>query len=310
MTPLVKSEAIPRELFSQDIGTLAASALRDEAWAGPKPGLVDRFDSGAHTDMDLETFYRSAEVLEGYFQGMYERGFESRLESLAPKAAFVAARKIGLQAESAMFEATGGVNTHKGAIFSLGLVATAAGYRNAQRLSPSWRSRNAPEPREILHCAAEMVRGIVSRELAVPLTEKKQRPLTAGEKLYYHYGVSGIRGEAEAGFPAVLTVSLPLLQSLRQYGIIDLDSIAQHLLLHLILVVEDSTVLSRGGYPALRHLRIWAAEALRRGGVLSREGRRFIEAMNRDCNDRGISCGGSADLLALSLFLDRLLAAI
>jgi triphosphoribosyl-dephospho-CoA synthetase len=107
------------------IGMLAARALREEVCATPKPGLVDRHDSGAHSDMSLDTFLKSAQALEPYLTQFANIGFTS---DCMPSGLFGRLCEDGKRAEDAMLCATGGANTHKGAIFSLGLACAAAGY--------------------------------------------------------------------------------------------------------------------------------------------------------------------------------------
>ena len=120
---LRKTPAASVSSISSNIAELAVSALLAEVWTTPKPGLVDRNNNGAHTDMDLTMFERSALALETSFLQCAEAGecLKHDLPILAAKL-----RTIGLQAESRMYEATGGVNTHKGAIFSMGILCAAA----------------------------------------------------------------------------------------------------------------------------------------------------------------------------------------
>ncbi len=117
------------------IGQLAWKALIEEVVTTPKPGLVDLYSNGAHTDMDVDSFRRSAEALRPFFALMAERGIQ---EEGSPEKLFLSIRGIGMQAEKAMYAATGGVNTHKGIIFTFGVFCAAAGrcIREKRELTP------------------------------------------------------------------------------------------------------------------------------------------------------------------------------
>ena len=106
------------------IGKMAKQALLEEVYTAPKPGLVDPYSNGAHDDMDLALFEKSAACLESYFAEMARLGMEYWDEQ---ELLFQKIRRVGIQAEKAMFQVTDGVNTHKGAIFTLGILAAAAG---------------------------------------------------------------------------------------------------------------------------------------------------------------------------------------
>lgn len=293
---LLLESKLHSELIAEQVRRAAADALCTEAWIAPKPGLVDRFDNGSHRDMDLHTFYRSAEVIAPFLGRMAACGMDQSTDRL--KDVFAQARQIGLEAEAAMFTTTGGVNTHKGAIFTLGLLSTAWGYLSATRAAG--RGGQFSEEK-LLQCAGGMVAGIVAEELAA---DRGGCP-TAGARVYRAYGLAGIRGEAERGFPAVRMYGLPVLREARQAGL-DADARGLQVLLSLITVVEDSNVAARGGLSALRFTRAAARRALAAGGVYTAAGRGCIEKMNREFTDRNLSPGGCADLLAASLFLDTL----
>lgn len=182
---------------SQAIGSLAVKSLLYEVAVTPKPGLVDRINNGAHNDMDIYTFLSSAPALQPYFTQCALTGMETRLDP--PEETFRRIRFHGKLAEQTMLRATGGVNTHKGAVFILGLACAAAG-----RLV--FRGR---EPEQILSQCAAMAQGLVERDLE---TVTAHTARTAGERFYLLHGVTGIRGQAQAGFPAVLHTGLPVLE--------------------------------------------------------------------------------------------------
>ncbi len=254
----------------QHIAAQARAALEREVLLTPKPGLVDAANTGAHRDMDRETFLRSAAALEPWFQSMAERGMAFPEE--APAALFAALRPMGMQAEQAMYAATGGVNTHKGALFSLGLLCAACGRLTAQ---------NRPLTVETLcGLSAQMTAGITARELTGEDTH--------GLAAHAAYGARGVRGEAESGFASVRELALPHLSGP------DGSWLA---LLHLISRVRDTNVLHRAGEEGLAWLQARAAALLTDFSLPA------LTALDGECIARNISPGGSADLLAIAFFL-------
>ena len=295
----------------QDIGRLALTATLLEAAAAPKPGLVDPFSRGAHADMDYSTFLSSAAALSPWFTDSARIGAEhsGELTDLLPPL-----REAGKAAERNMFAATGGVNTHKGLVFSLGLLCAGTG-----RLAAAGATLS---PEACASCAAAIVRGITLRDLgpvgsgrdapgsSAPNPLARQLPDTAilptkGERLYANGGFRGIRGEAEDGFPSVLLHALPRLRSGLAAGLSMNDAMIDALLL-LYTIVEDTNVLGRAGRDGLAFLRAEAREALDLGGMASAEGRKAIQAMDDRFIENNISPGGCADLLALAVFLHLL----
>ena len=254
------------------IAALARQALEREVLLTPKPGLVDACNSGAHKDMDKDTFLRSAAALEQWFQSMAERGRASLKES--PAQLLAALRPIGLQAEADMYAATGGVNTHKGALFSLGLLCAAWGRLQAQ---------NQPLTAENLcQMAADMTAGITRREM--------QATDTHGLAVHAAYGAKGVRGEAESGFASVRELAMPQLS--RPNG--------KYLaLLSLIAHVRDTNVLHRAGEEGLHWLQSRAKDLFSNFSISA------MEQLDRECIEKNISPGGCADLLAIALFLER-----
>ncbi len=265
----------------------AAEAMRDEVLLSPKPGLVDRLDNGAHRDMDLSLFLKSADAIYPFLEEMAALTPSDG----PPEAVLPVIRPVGVEAEKAMFRATGGINTHKGQIFTLG-VCTAA----------SQRSR--PAAREILNEAGRICRGL-SEELDagadLPLQEKSSN----GRRAYRKYGSSGIRGEAEAGFPSVRDHSLPAFRAALAKGCRREEAGLEALLI-LMTVVEDSNVLHRRGIGGLNLMRQNAESFLLSGGMAQREADEKLGRMNSLFISENISPGGCADLLALTFFLAAL----
>ena len=273
-------------LDRERIDALATAALIDEVNTTPKPGLVDLNNNGAHRDMTPETFFQSARALCTYWGDCFAIGFDTRTRPA--EAAFDRLRRRGLEADSAMLEATGGVNTHKGAIFTLGTVCGAIG-----RL----RSEDAVlcrDPARIAAEAAALCRAAVAADFAA--IRERGVPRTAGERLYLEKGVAGIRGELAEGLPGVLKWGIPTLENCLSEGLSRNDA-GVTALLHLIARGTDSNVLARGGSENAA----WAASAA--AALLPRPDREAVLALDQAFISRNLSPGGCADLLAVSYFL-------
>lgn len=262
-------------------------AMLAEVNLSPKPGLVDRYNSGAHTDMALEDFYASADAIRPWLPRFVEMGACS---AGWPESAVLAAlRPAGMACEAAMFRATAGVNTHKGSIFSLGLLCAAAGRLYQLRLPIT--------PQALCRLAARFCQGLTARELA-----RHNAGHTAGQRLYLQLGLTGARGEAEAGFPLVREYALPHFLALRAQGV-DPELALLDTLLGLMARNGDTNVASRGGAAGLRWLQQQAAALLRRGGIRRVADLRALVEFDNACIARHLSPGGSADLLIVTLFL-------
>lgn len=272
------------DFFCEWIAAQAYLALQQEVSATPKPGLVDRNNRGSHQDMDLRHFFASANALRPYFSRFAQTGFLTR--DLAPEETFRRLRPIGMEAEEAMFLATHGVNTHKGAIFSMGLLCAAAG-----RLTPEqWTAET------LLGQCAAMTQGLVAAELQgiTPATAK-----TAGEKLYAAYGITGARGQAEAGFPAVAAVGLPTLRKALEKGLSKNDACCIALL-YLLAAADDTNLIHRGSREQQLHWKNRIAQWLQQEPFPPME---KIAALDQEFIAANLSPGGTADLLAITYFV-------
>jgi len=262
------------------IGEVAYNALEFEARLTPKPGLVDAENNGAHSDMDLTLLLKSAEAIRPYFVRFAEQG--ARDADLPPAGRLSAIRSDGIEAEKAMFRATNGVNTHKGAIFLVGVLCYAAERRSV--------FEETLKPLPIVTEAALICRG-VTKELS-----------QGAGRAYARYGAPGARGEAEQGYPRIVTVALPAYREAIAVNADEWDAwlIA---LLRLIEHVEDANVLSRCGETIAQELRRSARRIANRypsGGASMLE---EIRALDEKCRMWQASPGGSADLLACARFL-------
>lgn len=264
---------------------LAVQSLLYEVCVTPKPGLVDRFGSGSHRDMDIFTFLRSAAALWPYFHQCTELGRASAA-CPAPET-FATLRWPGKLAEADMTAASGGANTHKGAVFSMGLLCGALGRLDR----PSWK-----QPERVMAEIAAMTEGISSRELSFHPPDGLQ---TAGQWFFRQYGVTGVRGQAEAGFPVVLEHGLPVLEEGLAQGR-STDEAGAAALLSILAHTDDTNMIARGGIGAQRETSAQIAELLKRDPYPDQE---TLERMDRIFTGRNLSPGGSADLLALCWML-------
>ncbi len=269
-----------------------AYALMAEVGATPKPGLVDRHDSGAHTDMDYDTFAASTTAIVPYLARMFEAGYT--WESKDFNALFESIRPIGIEAEKAMFAATDGVNTHKGMIFSMGTIAAAAGlfYKRHEKF----------DAEKILILAGYLCHDAMRRDFQ---KIDRKNPRTNGELLYLRYSTKGIRGEAQKGFPSVRTVSLPKLRSAFSSGQTENEAYL-NTLLTLMANVDDTNVLSRTNMVIHGHVKSEAAQLLRIGGASTALGMEALKKLNQKFIHMNVSPGGCADLLAVTILLYRL----
>lgn len=273
----------------QALGALAAKALLYEVCTTPKPGLVDRHNNGSHRDMDLFTFLDSTAALLPYFEQAVALGRETR--DLPPQETFRRLRQAGAAGERAMFRATGGVNTHKGAVFTLGTVCAAAG-----RL---WTAEGfSKDLEETLALCGEMSAQAVQEDFAAI---HRSQAHTVGQRLYLEQGLEGIRGELAQGLPAVAQIGLPTLRQRLNAGD-SLEEAGRQVLLALMAQVVDTNLIARGGLAGQQ----WAMEqarALTAGRTASRE---EMEALDQAFMGRNLSPGGCADLLAITYFLEFL----
>jgi len=265
----------------------ADGALLVELMLTPKPGLVDRRNCGAHRDMDIHTFLASARAIAPWWPRFVEIGYASA--HIAACEALPLVRPAGVLCEQAMLRATDGVNTHKGAIFSLGLLCFAAGRLSAHGIALT-RERMCSE-------VAGVCVGLVDREL-----KGAQKAQTAGERAFFRYGFAGARGEAVSAFATERTAALPVYDCLRLQGV-DEDVALLQVLLHLLAVNDDTNLVSRGGFAGLDYVRNYARRLLREGGALAPDGVKKMAAFDDVLIARHLSPGGSADLLGLTWFL-------
>lgn len=274
------------------IAAYAQRTLLYEASLTPKPGLVDRANSGAHQDMDFWTFLDSSVALGLFFPRYLEAGL-AHTGSLP--ALFDKLRGLGQEAECAMFAATKGINTHKGANFSFALLLGAIGY---------WQQRPAAtlplspaDTDQILTLVQEMTADLLRLDFQ---NLDKKKNLSYGERLYVDYGITGIRGEAAAGYPALKD----LLGYFRrqQADTADQETTLLRGLLSLMATVEDGNLIHRGGVSAWQEVKT-SSQQLLEANLTDVQLPRALEAFDQQLTQKHLSPGGAADLLALGIFL-------
>ena len=286
MNPLAHQPAVALDerRAAHRIARLAVRSLYQELALYPKPGLVSLRDNGAHLDMDAATFVRSLFSLRGYFAAISAAGMRD--------AGFAELQRLGLAAESHMLRATRGINTHRGAIFTHGILAAAAGCATARKLIPS----------------DDNLRAIVvknwSRDLRAIAVASNTTP-THGQLMAARHGVAGARGEALQGFPSVFDIALPALRGALARGA-DTRLSLLHTFFALLAETLDTNVLFRGGAEGLRFIQARAGDFLERGSVFATGWRQRAVALHRECSAQRLSPGGCADLLAAAWFIHQL----
>jgi triphosphoribosyl-dephospho-CoA synthase len=265
----------------------AVDALVTEALLTPKPALVDGRGSGAHHDLTLDLLLRSAMSLRD--------GFRQMAECAADRDPSAALREdlaqIGRDAEQRMLAATGGSNAHRGAIWVLGLLVAAS----ASRDLPGGHAQIAGTAGAIAQYADRFapqssINGAVNEQ-------------SHGSRVCARYGVDGARGEARSGFPHVVKVGLPALQSARQRGVTELHA-RLDTLMAIMTSLDDTCLLHRGGLAALEVAQNGARAVLDHGGTSTAVGWQALLALDANLVGRWVSPGGCADLLAACFFLD------
>ena len=259
----------------------AVAALVDEAMLTPKPGLVDLRGRGAHHDLSWPLMCASAQALRPAFAQMALCGRAIDDDDLLRRRIGA----IGRDAETAMLAASGGVNTHRGAIWALGLLVTAAA--------------RAPDG------DAGAIAARAGRLARIADPGAPRRTGHKGEQACLDHGVGGARGQARAGFPHVVEHALPMLRLARARG--DAEHHARvNALLAVMAALDDTCLLARGGRPALLAAQAGARRVLDLGGIATTRGRRAFTALELRLARLHVSPGGAADLLACALLLDSI----
>ncbi|BDT69747.1 2-(5''-triphosphoribosyl)-3'-dephosphocoenzyme-A synthase [Comamonadaceae bacterium OS-1] len=276
------AQAWPLVPTPQAIGRAATRALYHELALSPKPGLVTLTDNGSHRDMDAHTFMRSLFALRGYFVAIAELGQQN--------ADFAALERCGIQAEAHMLAATGGINTHRGAIFMLGLLCAAAGAVSGSGAAPTpARLRQA-----LRHHWGDALAARASRTPTLP-----------GGIAALKHGLRSASQEAALAFPVLFETAVPALVAGLARGLSPAQA-RLDTLFHVMAVLDDSNLAHRGGLEGLQHARQSARSFLAAGGSARPGGMEAAQAMGRDFKARNLSPGGSADTLAAACWMVQL----
>ncbi len=282
-----------KKIVVDAISEFALRALLYEVSASPKPGLVDRFGSGAHRDMDFYTFMNSAAALGGYFRECAQVGvnLEVAVDEMMPHL-----RPLGIEAEKRMLIATGGVNTHKGLIYAMGLLS-AAGARICFE-----RKSTRVEQSKWLEMLGESVKQMVLPEMTYEISCLEKSETYGGEQ-YKTLGILGARGEALSGYEKARCIGVVALNESIREKHLALNEALLYSLMKLCLVIEDSNVIGRHNLKTLRESQMHIQRVLEEGHFLNESGRKAYEGYCEWCRLNRISHGGAADMLAIAYFM-------
>ncbi|MGX9134855.1 triphosphoribosyl-dephospho-CoA synthase [Rummeliibacillus sp. JY-2-4R] len=260
--------------ISSTLADLAVASLIEEVSLTPKPGLVDKKDQGSHDDLTFSIMIQSANSLRETFYKMAMAAFgEKPSRYLREKIG-----EIGREGEVAMYQVTNGVNTHKGAIWSLGLLTAAAAIHKGDCNEET-----------LCFTAGEIAK---FEDRFIPFQ------ITNGAKATQKYGVHGAKIEAQLAFPHIREYSLPTFKaSLNQFNY---EIAKHHSLLALMASLDDTCVLHRGGIEGLNYVKQYADKVLESGNLYE------LRRMNEKLIERHLSPGGSADLLAATIYLYKI----
>lgn len=281
-------QLVPPTTIPYIIGHLASMALQAELDTTPKPGLVDRNDNGAHRDMDHALMQRSIQALHPYFVRLAQLGFTDK------QPCHDEIVNIGLEAEREMFKSTGGVNTHKGALFSIGLAAVALGGEAFSRITQAegcgTMAYNDVNSKQIQYLS----NSIASLARLFPDTNG-----THGSKAKANNILKGALDNAREGYTQLFKAWLPFYIDRIAEG----DNYALHkTLLRIMCDLDDTNIVYRTSMETMQEVKTEARQML----DASRNIVNFevaLQAMNTDYIHRNISPGGSADMLSLVVFL-------
>lgn len=271
------------ETQAQRLAQIASDCLIDEVRLSPKPGLVDSRGNGAHQDLNLPLMERSAHSLTPTFHALAQQSWLRPVDIALRETV----GRLGREGEAQMMQATAGVNTHRGAIWALGLLVSATAMLGGKGHS-----------QRIAETAAALAR---LPDACAPKTFSK------GLRASRRWQVPGAREEAQCAFPHITTLALPQLLRSRAQGASE-EQARLDALIAIMTSLSDTCVLSRAGMAGLEAMRQGAAEVLTAGGCATATGRAALVRLDAQMLAQNASPGGAADLLAATLFLDRVSA--
>ncbi|QHM72404.1 triphosphoribosyl-dephospho-CoA synthase [Mixta intestinalis] len=267
------------ERLAERLAERASMALIDEARLTPKPGLVDGRGSGAHQDLTLTLMELSARSLQPTFHALalhsWQRPADIALRQLVGQ--------LGREGEAQMMAATNGVNTHRGAIWALGLLVSAVAMLDGD-------------------ATAEAVCRTAAALASLP-DDRAPRSFSKGLRATQRYRVPGAREEAQQAFPHIRQLALPQLRRSRAAGATE-EQARLDALMAIMTSLSDTCVLSRSGLNGLEAMQQGAQRVLDHGGCSTLPGRQALAQLDAKMLSMNASPGGAADLLAATLFLD------
>ncbi|MBP0599458.1 triphosphoribosyl-dephospho-CoA synthase MdcB [Herbaspirillum sp. LeCh32-8] len=280
-----RRDARDNQLFCRTLARLALRSLHQELVLYPKPGLVSPVDNGSHTDMDAGTFMRSLFSLRRYFVEIAEAGAQGQ--------AFRHLQRLAITAEARMLRATNGINTHRGAIFALGMLCAAIAYCRSRKMTLTEPTIRAALLIQWGDALARHTRAEISPEA-----------VSHGQRVAAVHAVGGAREEGALGFPSVFEVALPRLQATlaagRGWREAKIDA-----LFALMSHISDTNVYHRGGADGAAIVRGSSAAFLAAGGTAQAH----WQARAVDCHHlfsrHRLSPGGAADLLAAACLVHQ-----
>ncbi|WP_332851965.1 triphosphoribosyl-dephospho-CoA synthase MdcB [Duganella sp. S19_KUP01_CR8] len=290
--------------FAGDVARLAVRSLHAELCLYPKPGLVSLVDPGSHDDMDAQTFMRSLFSLRHYFKKICLAGLND--------APFARLKQLGIEAEAAMLKATRGINTHRGAIFSLGLLCATAGRARAQGtpMTPAalraamlirWGEELA------MHAAAAAPSSSPAGAPVAMIADAPPAQLSNGLRVAAQYAVSGAREEGALGLPSVFEIGMPALLASRARGA-SMTHARIDALFTLMARINDSNVYHRAGPQGAQTVRAHAQHFIDLGGTANADWQVQALASHHAFVQQRLSPGGAADLLAASCLVHAIAA--
>lgn len=264
---------------TQCIGRAAIAAMYDELALAPKPGLVSFVDSGSHFDMDATTFMRSLFALRHYFLRIASLG--------AAHAPFEELEALGIRAEAHMLKATVGINTHRGTIFTMGLLCAAAG--------------KLPER----PCAYTLRETLVDGWGEALRERCRQGTGSNGQRVILALGLRGAGEEAADGFPVLFERAVPALSKARYSGL-DGQHASLQAFFEIMSVLDDTNLAHRGDLAGLRYAQSEARRFLDEGGAYRSDAIVHAQRIHQAFVARRLSPGGAADVLAAAGFVERI----
>lgn len=278
---------IEEEQFNaEEIADLAVKSLLYEVSISPKAGLVSRLSNGSHSDMNFYTFINSALSLRNYFSECFKHSekYDMKKENF-----FLNLRELGKKAEKEMLIATDGINTHKGTIFSMGILIAV--------LSACMKEKKFLSLEDLVNEIKKLSKPL---ELELGLNIEN----TNGEKIFKKYGIKGARGLALSGYDIVLTDGLKKLYSFLDY--LDLETSCILLLFYYMSVLDDTNIINRSNMETLIEVQKESTKIFKKYVNLKDTAfliKEDMKKLNKKFVAKNISPGGSADLLILTIFM-------